>query len=71
MMEDVAVVLDAVESERAAILATGAGCFIACMFAATYPDRTAGIILYHGQANYLWSEETPWEFTAEQWDEYL
>jgi class 3 adenylate cyclase/pimeloyl-ACP methyl ester carboxylesterase len=71
MMEDAAVVLDAVESERSAILATYAGTFIACMFAATYPDRTAGIILYGASANYTWSEETPWEYTADQWDQYL
>ena len=71
MMEDVAVVLDAVGSEKAAILATYAGTFVACMFAATYPDRTTGIILYGARANYMWSEETPWEFTEEQWDVYL
>jgi class 3 adenylate cyclase len=71
MMEDVAVVLDAVGSERTAILATYSGAFIACLFAATYPDRTAGIILYGATANYLWSEETPWEYTEEQWEAYL
>ena len=71
MMEDVAVVLDAVKSEKATILASYAGTFVACLFAATYPDRTAGIILYGARANYMWSEETPWEFTEEQWDVYL
>jgi pimeloyl-ACP methyl ester carboxylesterase len=71
MMEDVVVVLDAVGSERAAILATYSGAFIACLFAATYPDRTAGIILYGATATYMWSEETPWEWTDEQWEVYL
>jgi class 3 adenylate cyclase len=71
MVEDAAVVLDTVESERAAILATYATSFIACMFAATYPERTASIILYGASANYAWSEETPWEFTPDQWDQFL
>jgi class 3 adenylate cyclase len=40
------------------------------MFAATYPERTVGIILEGATANFLWSEETPWEYTEEQWEEY-
>jgi len=65
IMEDVAVVLDVVGSERAVLLANDHLGFVACMFAATYPERTAGVILYEASANYLWSEETPWEYTEE------
>ena len=69
IMEDIAVVLDEVGSERAAIFATNEYGFVACMFAATYPERTVGVILHEASANWIWSEETPWEWTAEQFQE--
>src|SRR6185295_16128118 len=43
MMDDLAAVLDRVGSEQAVILATQEMCFVACLFAATYPDRTRGL----------------------------
>jgi class 3 adenylate cyclase len=69
IMEDVAVVLDACSSERAAILATQQCGFVACMFAATYPERTDAVILYEAGANFTWTEATPWEWTDEQHEE--
>ena len=66
VMEDLVVLLDTVGAERTAILATNECAFVACMFAATYPERTHGLILYEAAANYLWSEETPWEWTEER-----
>jgi class 3 adenylate cyclase len=69
MMEDVRVLLDATGSERAALLATDELGFVGCMFAATYPERTTALILYRTAANFLWSEETPWEWTEEQFEE--
>jgi class 3 adenylate cyclase len=68
MMEDLAVVLDAIGSERTALLTTNEMGNVACMFAATYPERTVAVILYDARANWLWSEETPWEKTEEQWE---
>ncbi len=69
VMQDFAVVLEAAHSERAVILATNVCGFVACMFAATYPERTAALILYETSANFLRSEETPWEWTEEQFAE--
>ena len=69
IMEDVAVVLEAAGSERAAILASDQLGFVACMFAATYPERTAGVILYQAAANFSWSEETPWGWTDDEFEE--
>ena len=69
VVEDVLVVLEAAGSERAAIFATQEHAFVACMFAATYPERTVAMILYEAAANWLWSEETPWEWTAERFEE--
>jgi class 3 adenylate cyclase len=69
MMDDLAAVMDAAGSERVAILATNEMGFVACMFAATYPDRTTGLILYETSANFTWTEETPWEWTEERWEQ--
>ena len=69
VMEDMAVVLDACRSKRAAILATQQCAFAANMFAATYPERTTAVVLHEASANWRWSEETPWEWTDEEFDE--
>ena len=69
MMDDFAAVMDEAGSERAVIFSTDEMAFVGCMFAATYPERTHGLILHHASANYLWSEETPWEWTEEKFDE--
>jgi class 3 adenylate cyclase len=69
MMEDVRLLLDTTSSARAAIFATDELGFVACMFAATYPERVAALVLYRASANFLWSEETPWEWTEERFGE--
>ncbi len=56
-VEDVAVVLDAVGSERAAVFGVSAGSPIAILFAATYPERTRALILYGGYARILWDDD--------------
>ena len=56
-VEDVGVVLDAVGSERAAILGVSAGTPIAILFAATYPERTRALMLYGGYARVLWDDD--------------
>ncbi|MGH3111391.1 MAG: adenylate/guanylate cyclase domain-containing protein, partial [Gaiellaceae bacterium] len=46
-MEDVRAVMDAVGSERAAIFASHEGCLMATLFAATYPESTIALGLFH------------------------
>ena len=46
-MEDVRAVLDAVGSERAAIFGSHEGCLMATLFAATYPESTIALALFH------------------------
>jgi pimeloyl-ACP methyl ester carboxylesterase len=46
MADDLVTVMDAVGSERTALLGTEDGCFVCSMFAATHPDRTDAIVLY-------------------------
>jgi pimeloyl-ACP methyl ester carboxylesterase len=45
-MDDARAVLDAVGSEQALVFGVSAGGPIAALFAATYPPRTAGLVLY-------------------------
>jgi class 3 adenylate cyclase len=71
VMEDMAVVLDACGSERAAILATQQTAFAANMFAASFPERTTALVLHEASANWRWSEETPWEWTDEQFEQEI
>lgn len=69
MMDDVAAGFEAAGSETAVIVATAEMGFVACMFAATYPERTLGLVLYQTSANYFWTEETPWEWSDERWEQ--
>jgi len=45
-MDDVRAVMDAVGSERAALIGNSEGGFMTQLFAATYPERTAALILF-------------------------
>ncbi len=49
-MDDIRAVLDAVGSERAALLGAIQGSQLCALFAATYPDRTRALALYHPHA---------------------
>jgi class 3 adenylate cyclase/pimeloyl-ACP methyl ester carboxylesterase len=46
-MEDVRAVLDAVGSRRAVVLGSHEGCLMATLFAATYPETTIALALFH------------------------
>jgi class 3 adenylate cyclase len=46
-MEDLHAVLDAVGSTRAAIFGSHEGCLMATLFAATYPESTIALALFH------------------------
>jgi class 3 adenylate cyclase len=67
LMDDIGRVMDAAGSERAVVMATQECAFAACMYAAAHPQRVVALILYEAAANWLWSPETPWEWTAEEW----
>jgi len=49
-MDDVRAIMDAVRSERAAILGFSEGCAMSAMFAATYPERVSHLVLFGGFA---------------------
>jgi class 3 adenylate cyclase len=49
-MDDVRAVMDAADSERAALFGASEGGVMCALFAATYPDRTAALVLYGSYA---------------------
>jgi pimeloyl-ACP methyl ester carboxylesterase len=65
-MDDVRAVMDAVGSERAALLGVSEGGPLSVLFAATYPERTAGLVLYGAMARRLRADDYPWGPTDEE-----
>ena len=49
-MDDVRVVMDAADSQRAALFGASEGAVMCALFAATYPERTAALVLYGSYA---------------------
>jgi pimeloyl-ACP methyl ester carboxylesterase len=71
-MDDVRAVMDAVASERAALLGYSEGGPMSCLFAATYPDRTTALVVYGTYAKRVDpDDEYPWVATAEQRQAYV
>ena len=64
-MDDVRAVLDAVESEQAALFGYSEGGPMCVLFAATYPARTRALVLYGTYAKRLRSDDYPWAPTEE------
>ncbi|MFL5920665.1 MAG: alpha/beta fold hydrolase [Gaiellaceae bacterium] len=50
-MDDVRAVLDAVASSSAVLLGSHDGCSMATLYAATYPERTRALVLFHPVAH--------------------
>jgi pimeloyl-ACP methyl ester carboxylesterase len=65
-MDDVRAVMETVGSERAALLGYSEGGPMSILFAATYPHRTAGLVLYAGMARTAWAADNPWGRNDEQ-----
>ena len=63
-MDDITAVMDAAGSERAAIFATLEGGPMAMLFAATYPERTTGLVLYATFARSVAADDYPYADTA-------
>ena len=67
-MDDVRAVMDAVGSERAALLGQSDGGLMAAMFAATHPDRAEALILLDTLASNVWAPDNPLGLTHEQYE---
>ncbi len=68
-MEDLHVVMDAAGSTEAVILGISEGAAMAMLFAATYPERTKGLVIYGGVARSTWAPDFPWPPTREGLEE--
>ena len=69
-IHDVLAVLDAVGSRRAFLLGYSEGGPMATLFAATHPERVAGLILYGASVKRSRSDDYPWAMTAAERSAY-
>jgi len=70
-MDDVRAVLDAVGSKRAALLGISEGGVMSALFAATYPERTAGLIIDGSYPSALRRPGYPWGVTEDEFEGML
>ena len=59
-MDDVRAVLDAASVRRAVVFGASEGVSLSVLFAATYPERTRGLIVYGGFARRRRAPDYPW-----------
>lgn len=65
-MDDVRAVMDAVGSERAAVMGESEGGPLAMLFAAAHPERTGALILQGAEVRERTDEEWPWGEDTEE-----
>jgi len=70
-MDDVRAVMAAVGSRRAVLMGVSEGGPLTALFAATYPDVVAGVVMIGAYARRLWAPDYPWGPTAEQREEFI
>jgi len=70
-MDDVRAVMDAAGSERAVLWTAHEGSRTALLFAATYPERTAGLVLLEPSVRGIGSSDYPWAPSEDEWRERL
>ena len=66
-MDDVRAVMDAVGSQRAALLGISEGGPMSLLFAATYPERTSALVLYGSYARRAWAPDHEAGRTEQEW----
>ncbi|MDX6509739.1 MAG: hypothetical protein QOG81_1491 [Gaiellaceae bacterium] len=70
-MDDVRAVMDAVGSEDAVVWTGSTSTGIGVLFAATYPERCAGLVLFDPIVKGTRSADYPWAPTEEEWRQRL
>jgi pimeloyl-ACP methyl ester carboxylesterase len=66
-MDDVRAVMDAAGSRRAAFYGLSEGAAMAILFAATYPDRVAALVVRSCSPRTLWAPDFPWGRSPERY----
>ena len=69
--DDIRAVMDDVGLERANIFGVSEGGSMACLFAATYPQRVDSLLVWGAQARWIATADHPWAQTPEEHDEML
>ncbi len=70
-MDDIRAVMDAAGSARAVIWLGAAATGVGVLFAATYPERCAGLVCFDPQVKGTRAEDYPWARTEDEWRELL
>ena len=70
-MDDLRAVMDAAGSRRAALFGVSEGAPMSLLFAATYPERTAALVLRAGFPRTLWAPDYPWGRRGEEYRQEL
>lgn len=69
-MDDVRAVMEAARSPRAVLCGVSEGGPLCTVFAATYPEKTLGLVMLGSYARRLRDEDYPWGPTLEERDRY-
>ncbi|HKW91221.1 MAG TPA: alpha/beta fold hydrolase [Methylomirabilota bacterium] len=70
-MADVRAVMDAVGSKRATLVGYSEGGSMCALFAATYPDRAAGLVMIGSYARLIRAPDHPWGPSAEDYARHI
>jgi class 3 adenylate cyclase len=69
--DDIRAVMEAAGSERAVLLGISEGASMACVFSATYPQKTRSLIVWGAQARWFQTDDYPWGMTQEESDRLI
>jgi pimeloyl-ACP methyl ester carboxylesterase len=67
-MDDVRAVMDAVGSRRAAFYGLSEGAAMSILFAATYPERTAALVVRSAFPRTMWAPDYPWGRSEDEYE---
>ena len=70
-MDDVRAVMRAARSRRAVLMGVSEGGPLCALFAATYPEQVAGVVIIGGYARRLWAPDYPWGPSADERDRFI
>jgi pimeloyl-ACP methyl ester carboxylesterase/class 3 adenylate cyclase len=70
-MADVQAIMDDAGSERAALFGVSEGGPMSILFAASYPQRTAALVIYGSYAKRSWAPDYPFGWNEDKWNTVL
>lgn len=70
-MDDIRAVMDAAGSDRALLVGVQDGGMLCALFAASYPERTSGLVTFGSGPRGLWAPDYPWGWTEPAWEAWL